>query len=152
MDLVEIESTADGRNVVFWEAKLVTDGRIRSRSAVVADKNPEVLKQLSDYRKFLNAVGHAQLVANAYRNSAILIVKLREMADALGEVYPLGNEVLGADSSSKLGVDRTPRLVVLNKVNDNQVAWIVHAKKLRDADVAMTVIDEGGPYSLRPPT
>jgi hypothetical protein len=90
----------------------------------VRDEKPEVLKQLAAYRRFLTEEeAHLGLVADAYKNTAKLLKKLREMADGLGEKYPLGAEILAAASESELGVDHSPRLVVLNEKGVNPTAW-----------------------------
>ena len=96
IDLVTIETKAKGQTIVFWEAKLVTDGRIRCNADVVIDEKPEVLRQLFAYREFLKAENHVELVAKAYSTAAKLMVELRAMADSLGEVYPLGADILTA--------------------------------------------------------
>ncbi|MHB1379890.1 MAG: hypothetical protein ACYCX0_09750 [Desulfurivibrionaceae bacterium] len=145
MDLVAIEVSPEGGKVVFWEAKRVTDSRIRCEEG----KKPEVLKQLDAYRLFLNEPRHVELVALAYRNTAKILVKLREMADGLGEVHPLGNDLLAAASMSELGVDHKPRLVVFNQEKASQAAWAIHAARLRGLGVVMTTIDEGSPFVLR---
>lgn len=151
MDLVAIEtSSTKGRKVVFWEAKRVTDNRIRCRADVERDKKPEVLKQLAAYRLFLNEPRHAELVVSAYKNAAQVIVTLRTMADTLGEVHPLGAEILAAASMPELWVDHEPRLVVFNQKKANQAVWALHAAKLRKMGVIMTIVDEGSPFVLRP--
>lgn len=94
MDLVTIEPSVKNRNVVFWEAKLVTDGRLRCSTEVVEDKKPKVLEQLARYRLFLNdpkhGPQHVAWVAKAYRHTAKLMTQLRLMANKLGNAYPLG--------------------------------------------------------------
>lgn len=152
IDLVTIEPGAKKQNIVFWEVKLVTDGRIRSHADVVRDEKPEVLRQLSAYREFLKAENHVELVAKAYSTAAKLLVELRAMADSLGEVHPLGANILAAASASELGVDCGPRLVVLNQKSANQSAWAVHADKLKKVGVVLTVIEECGPSVLGSPT
>lgn len=152
MDIVEIETSGNGRRVVFWEAKRISDSRVRCRVDVVRDEKPEVLKQLAAYRRFLTEEDtHMELVAVAYKNAANLLKKLRDMADDLGEKHPLGAEILAAASEANLGVDHNPRLLVMNEKGVNQTAWAVHAEKLRTAGVFMTVIEEGGPFQLRRP-
>jgi hypothetical protein len=151
MDLIAIELLGPAPQVVFWEAKLVTDGRIRCRGDFVIDEKPEVLKQLAAYRRFLEAPGHADLVAKAYSNAARLMVRLREIADGCAEKHSLGGEILAAAAAPKLVVDRKPRLVVFNQKNARQTKWEDHARRLKEAGITMTVIEERGSFALGSP-
>jgi hypothetical protein len=148
MDVVTIEASGNLGKVVFWEAKLCTDPRVRCRGDVVRDERPEVLRQLADYRRFLTAQDHPALVAKAYIETAMILVRLRAMADGLGAKHRLGGEIVAAASGAELLVDCEPRLVVFNQWNANQAAWAVHAQRLRDAGIRMTVMDEGGLSAL----
>lgn len=150
IDLVEIVPTSAGPSVVFWEAKLTSDGRMRSSKEVVKDQNPEVLEQLADYREFLGSEERVQLVVRAYENTAILIKKLRVMADQFaGEVQPLGLVITEVANGRHLQVDCTPRLVVLHDAKPE--GWAVHEAKLRSANVAMQMVDMGGTRKLALP-
>jgi hypothetical protein len=80
MDLVAIENG----KVVFWEVKTVNDNRIRCTAEFEEDRSPEVLKQLSNYRVFLNETRHISQVESAYLNTAKFLVKLRALADEIG--------------------------------------------------------------------
>ena len=90
MDLVSIERANNKLTVFFGEVKRVTDGRLRCRATVKRDMKPEVLKQLSDYRKYLAEPEHAALVGKQYANAACLMKRLRAMADVVGPVRALG--------------------------------------------------------------
>jgi hypothetical protein len=54
MDLVGIEPVGDRWRVVFWEAKLVGDGRARCRGK----DQPRVIEQLKDYTRNLPGIHH----------------------------------------------------------------------------------------------
>jgi len=152
MDIVEIEKAAEGGNIVFWEAKRISDSRIRSSVDVIADENPEVLKQLASYRRFLTEERtHLDLVSDAYKNTAMLLKKLRDLADMLGEPHPLGTEILAAASERKLGVDPNPRLLVIDEKGVNPVVWETHANKLKKAGVSIFTIEPDGPFEIRRP-
>lgn len=153
MDLVALE----GGRVVFWEAKLAADGRLRSSTEVVKNEIPKVLKQLNDYRKFLSEAEHVALVDRAYRCAASELLVLRHEADKLGQHYTLGDAILDAASPSAapLKVDSEPRLVVQSINKDPKYAkqasldaWEHHAGRLRNEGVFMTVIEHGGPFLL----
>ena len=65
MDLVSVD-WVDGQLVIFFgEVKLVTDSRLRCREPLKQDEMPEVLRQLSDYRKYLAEPGHLSRLANS---------------------------------------------------------------------------------------
>jgi hypothetical protein len=84
----------------------------------------------------------------AYLETAQLLVRLRAMADGLGEKHRVGGEIVAAASMSELLVDCEPRLVVFNQKDANQAAWAVHAERLRRAGITMTVMDEGESFAL----
>ncbi len=143
IDLVEIVTTAEGNRVVFWEAKRASDSRSRSET------KPKVLAQLDQYRDFLSAKDRVDLVAEAYKNTAVLLVQLRSMADKLGEEHPLGPAIIDVAEHSRLTVDCEPRLVVLQ--DSPQETWAVHEKKLRDREVRLQVMEENGSRKLMLP-
>ena len=151
MDLIAIELMGQAPQVVFWEAKLVTDGRIRCRGDVVIDEKPDVLKQLAAYRRFLEAPGHAEFVAKAYSNAARLMVRLREIADGCSDKHSLGREIHAAAAAPEAVVDCKPRLVVFNQKNASQTAWAVHARRLQETGITVTVIEERGSFALGSP-
>jgi hypothetical protein len=119
MDLVAIE---DG-TVVFWEVKTVNDSRIRCRAEFEVDKFPEVLKQLSNYRVFLEQDSHIRQVELAYRNTAKLLVKLRVLADKIGPARALGPSIIAASQADRLEVALLAALVVVDLPADNKRAW-----------------------------
>lgn len=144
MDLVAIE---DG-TVVFWEAKTVNDGRIRCRAAFEEDKSPHVLKQLSNYRLFLEQDAHPRQVESAYRNTAALLVKLRELADEIGPKLVLGRSIVAASQADRLAVAPLAALVVVDLPTDNKRAWrswkAIHESKL-SGKIPMRVLESPGP-------
>jgi hypothetical protein len=119
MDLVAIE---DG-TVVFWEVKTVNDSRIRCNAEFLADKFPHVLEQLSHYRAFLEQDRHIGRVELAYRNTAKLLVRLRELADEIGPTLALGHSIIAASKADRLAVAPLAALVVVDLPKDNKRAW-----------------------------
>jgi hypothetical protein len=110
MDLVAIESG----KVVFWEVKTVNDSRIRCKDEFEEDKSPEVLKQLSNYRVFLEQPSHIAQVESAYRNTAKLLVKLRALADEISPALELGPSIIAASQADTLAVELRAALVVVD--------------------------------------
>ena len=143
MDLVSIDRLGGQLAVVFGEVKLVTDSRLRCRGPLRQDEMPEVLNQLSGYRKYLAAPGHRTLIGKQYSNAAVLMKRLRAMADAIGPTRPLGQTILGAAKGESLGVAELARLIVMNDSRANQTAWAEHRTKLETERerVPMIVLD-----------
>jgi hypothetical protein len=146
MDLVAIE---DGK-VVFWEVKTVDDSRIRCRAEFEEDKFPEVLKQLSNYRLFLEQDSHVELVEIAYRKTAKILVDLRALADEnkIGPALALGPSIVAASHAARLDVAPLAALVVVDVPVDNKRAWkswkAGHESKL-SGRIPMRVMESAGP-------
>ena len=144
MDLVAIES---GR-VVFWEVKTVNDSRIRCKASFEEDKSPEVLKQLSNYRVFLEQPSHIAQVESAYRNTAKLLVKLRALADEISPALALAPSIIAASQADTLAVELRAALVVVDLPADNKRAWTSwkasHEDKLLGR-IPMRVLEIPGP-------
>jgi hypothetical protein len=110
IDCVTLEPDAGGgpsARIVFWEAKLIGDGRLRSRS------RPEVADQFHAYRRYLQDDSHRAQVGDAYAEVCRLLCELHRMASRLGRIDPLDPAVLAAaDTSYGLSIDPTPRLLI----------------------------------------
>lgn len=143
MDLVAIEAGT----VVFWEVKTVNDSRIRCRVDFEEDKSPEVLKQLSSYRVFLQQDSHIEQVKLAYQNTAKLLVELRALADKIGPTWTLGESIIAASTAGKLDVALLAALVVVDLPADNKRAWTSwkasHEGKL-EGKLPMRVLEGAG--------
>ena len=115
---------------------------------------PKVWGQLEQYRKYLSVEEHREVVADAYRSAADILVELRGMANKLGENFPLGEEILAAAVDAKLGVNKNPRLVVL--LNKERKDWTQQKQMLRKDDdgncIFIQDIEISGPFELRAPT
>lgn len=147
MDLVAIEK----RKVVFWEVKTVNDSRIRCRADFKEDVSPEVLKQLANYRGFLEQHPHVEQVERAYRETAQILVKLRGLADTIGPIKTLGPGILAASQAGILAVERRAALVVVDLPADNKRAWkswkASHEEKLK-GKIPMLVLEQPAPLSF----
>lgn len=120
MDLVAIESG----KVVFWEVKTVNDSRIRCNADFEEDNFPHVVKQLSNYRVFLEQPSHVEQVETAYRNTAKRLVDLRELANKIGPALKLGDSIVAASQARRLDVARLANLVVVDlKATPKGPAW-----------------------------
>jgi hypothetical protein len=131
MDLVDIEPIGHRWQVVFWEAKLVGDGRARCSG----DGLPKVVtEQMSDYVRWLSHENHRDLVADAYQRTCRLLVGLHAIAKGYRpdiEELGVGIRSLAADGSLPPLVDNQPRLLIDNRESDNTFVDNGHLEKLR---------------------
>lgn len=144
MDLVALE-LRDGRPViVFWEAKMMENGELRSRS------DPKIIRQLEDYRSWLNGPGRRQEVAAAYQASCRLQVTLHSLARQINpDIADLGALVRRvALSNSELGIDPAPRVVVSDLRKDR--SWIehLHSDRLHKEGISVHLVQNAEDLSL----
>ena len=135
MDLVALEPVGDRWRIVFWEAKLVDDARLRCRGD---DVSPKVVDQLAQYTSWLCHANHLELVACAYQNNCRLLVAFRGLAKRFNSgIEELGPGIVAAAAAdpSSLLVDVKPRLLIYNKPEDAAHSFTEngHLKKLRCA-------------------
>jgi hypothetical protein len=153
MDLVALERGATGLQAVFWEAKLVGDSRIRcSAGRAKTDEVPEVLAQLARYRIFLEQAGHQTVVANAYKEAARILLRLRDSAAEVGNDFTLSN-IFQHCAGDELLVDPKPRLLVFKPDGfsasaASEAAWQIHQSVLMHEKVSLQVIDHGQSLEL----
>ena len=127
MDMVALEGTEEDIRLVFWEAKMIGDKRLRSR-----DFEPEVFKQIEYYCEHLSVDSRRQQVATAYRKCCKIICDLHEMAGRVRNVGPLDPLIrAAAKSDGNLSVDVAPKLVIFDdgKKRD-EAAWQEHLQVL----------------------
>jgi len=143
IDVVALEPTAAGAQVVFWEAKRATDGRIRSQS-----ERPEVVDQIEAYTRYLSNNGHEAAVVSAYRQTCRSLLEFASMAGGY-RIRSLDPLVLGvAKGFIDLKVDRTPRLVIFGTDAEfRHPAWGNHQAKLAQMGVPLLTL-RSDPYRL----
>lgn len=135
MDMIALEDSTGGPvNVVFWEAKTLGDKRLRSRS------NPEVIRQLQVYNKYLSRAPYRDAACAAYVETCKLLKTFHEMATDLPEessLPPLGNLVSRIASGAELPVvDPMPRLLIfpaevgVGNFERQVSTWNTHLAKL----------------------
>jgi hypothetical protein len=146
MDCVALEREGDGTRIVFWEAKMIDDARLRSESI------PEVLRQLKTYREYLADNDHATCVENAYRALCQLLKEMHGMAAQFPDRPALDPIVIAASQDgSNLKVDPTPRLVIFGgEQYKKKGKWEFHQQRLQDAGIPCLVL-ANKPYLLRRP-
>jgi hypothetical protein len=132
MDLVALEPNRGWWQIVFWEAKLVKDGRARCEG----DKAPEVVGQLERYTKWLTDEGRRNRVIEAYQETCRMLVDLHAVAQGvfpgIGELGP-GIRAVAAPGALPPGIDCKPRLVIDNMLKDVSFEGNQHRSKLSSA-------------------
>lgn len=135
IDLVALEPDARGARIVFWEAKRISDSRLRSRSP-----RPEVMTQIDDYRRYLDNSEHQMAVMTAYRKTCKTLGIFREMAAyGGGETLYIDPLVLNAgEADSLITVDQEPRLAIFGSKDDFLLnPWPEHEAKLLGLGVSL---------------
>jgi hypothetical protein len=149
MDCVALERDEGGRgtSIVFCEAKVIGDARLRSRS------RPEVVDQFDAYRRYLDEDHHRARVLAAYRETCRLLREVHGMAARLRRADPLDTSVLAAAAGRlDIGIDPTPRLVIFSG-DGHRIAggWDGHLAKLRRDHGIPCLVVERRPFRLNRP-
>ncbi len=128
LDIVALEGVPGDIRLVFWEAKMIGDGRLRSRNYT-----PRVLsEQIDPYRRYLDDSKRRQQVEDAYRECCKIIYEFHSMAGRVGMTRPLDPLIVEAGKpGSRLAIQDTPRLVIFDdgKKRDEN-AWSKHLEVL----------------------
>jgi hypothetical protein len=127
MDCVALEREGDGIRIVFWEAKMIDDARLRSETM------PEVMFQLKTYRAYLAVNDHARCVENAYQTLCHLLIDMHQMAAQFPDRPALDPLVIAASKeASGLKVDPMPRLVIFGGEQYRKKGnWEFHRQRLQ---------------------
>ena len=138
MDVVALEGSPDDVRLVFWEAKLIEDSRLRSRK-----HEPKVLEQIYGYRSYLEDADRRQRVIEAYRECCRVIRDLHEMASQVGMAQCLDPLILAAAApDSPLALEDNPRLVIFDDGKKrNAGAWKEHLDVLR-GEVPVAIVEK----------
>jgi len=146
MDCVALEREGDGMRIVFWEAKMIDDARLRSESS------PEVMSQLKTYRDYLAVDDQARNVENAYQTVCQLLIEMHQMAAQFANRPALDPLVIAASKEgSGRKVDPTPRLVIFGgEQYQKKGNWEFHRQRLQAEDIPRLVLTNK-PYRLSRP-
>ncbi|WP_242076331.1 hypothetical protein [Brevundimonas diminuta] len=148
MDLVAIEGSADGLELVFGEVKVVGDPRVRCSGQNLTVK-PEVIKQLSQYQAYLAKPAHREAISQAYLNTAKTLVELNKMAGTLRAAMPLGSAIVEASVSDHLAVPQHAILIVMSCGDFSETRWDLHRQVLKaEVDLRMVELGAPGPMNL----
>ena len=136
IDIVALEGTPDDVRLVFWEAKMIGDSRLRSKNGT-----PKVFEQIEEYQRYLRAANPREQVTKAYRNCCKIICDLHAMA---GINIPLDPLVVAVGDGASLEVCRTPRLVIFDDGKKRDVdAWTKQLEVLYGR-VPVAVVEQRG--------
>jgi hypothetical protein len=137
MDLVALEKVGNRWKIVFWEAKLVADGRARCEGK----GEPRVMQQLQDYTDWLDHENHQGIVTQAYQRTCRLLVELHAVAKRFRadiEELGLGIQEFAVDGVAPLLIDKTPRLLIDDRTSDVAFTKNGHLDKLRNCKLSNT--------------
>ncbi|MBC7987014.1 MAG: hypothetical protein H7X93_10180 [Sphingomonadaceae bacterium] len=126
MDLVALEPDGNNYRLVFWEAKLMDDGRLRSRA------EPEVITQMRDYQRwFAKDPQRRGQVLEAYRRCCFLLSELAKVAGSKSGDVGGAIERIARDPQLLTEVDDKPRLLVFDPDRRKADSWSDHQKILK---------------------
>jgi hypothetical protein len=146
MDCIALEREQGVISVVFWEAKMIDDPRLRSKSKA------KVITQLKGYRDFLEAdARELKSVERAYQETCKLLVKFHGMAAQFPDRPALDPLVIAvANEATVLKVDCTPRLVIFGGKYEKKSKWDDY-RKLLEAERIPCLVFSDERYLLRRP-
>ena len=110
MDIVSLEPAMDRIRLVFWEAKMIGNSELRSKT-----HKPKVVKQVHAYKAYLTDGARRQRIVEAYRESCRIIRDLHRMASCKTTKSPLDPLILAAaEPDSPLEIEQSPRLLIFD--------------------------------------
>jgi hypothetical protein len=134
MDLVALESLGNGKGwqVVFWEAKLVTNGEARCQGE---SKKPNVVAQLREYTEWLEYGNHEILMAQECKRTCEILVALHRAAKRIRpdiEELGIGIQEVAKPRAAIPLIDKKPRLLIDNRTGNAAFMKNGHLDKLRN--------------------
>ena len=150
MDLVALECLGNGKGwqVVFWEAKLVTNGEARCQGEC---KDPKVVAQLQEYTKWLAYEDHEIQMARECKRTCEILVGLREIAKRFrSDIEELGR---GIQEVAKPGaalplIDAKPRLLIDDRTGNVAFTKNGHLDKLRNMGLNVQMVKNDDQMTL----
>lgn len=154
MDLVALERSMGGYQIVLWEAKHIDNG-LRRRG----EGSASVVEQLLRYGEWLSKGESQTEMTSAYRKVCKILKIFSDLAKEQDLAHPrLGQAILdiAARDDVQLTVDPLPRLLIFDPNGDSEIGsrrydhWQEHWQKLiRDLGPArLRVVTANGPFAL----
>ena len=120
MDLVALEEAAGTLQIVFWEAKMMSNGELRCQPGI--KKGPHVVCQLNKYTTWLGQGSNRADVIRAYQANCRLLLELHALARGINpEIMALNLMIVRAAEDPPLTVDDRPRVIVRDR--DANQSW-----------------------------
>lgn len=149
MDIVALEPSDIGWQIVFWEAKLVRNSEARA----AGNNDPKVMVQCKNYHEWLTKKDNKAAVINAYRETCQLLANFHEAAEKAGmAIAPLGEGIraLAGKPDVSLSVDDNVRLLVDNTTEPDKVfRKNKHLDKLEKLGVHVQMVDNEADLVLK---
>jgi hypothetical protein len=142
MDIVALEEGQSGIRIVFYEAKLMSNGELRSRTW-----EPKVLHQLKKYETYVSDPSRREQIIAAYRETCGLLYEIAQMRGV--EAGSLIQKI-ARNSDIPLDLDPKPRLVVFSDDEHryNKSDWKPHEKVLLDSGYPLLIADKASEIRL----
>lgn len=146
IDIVSLERSQSGANIVFWEAKTLDDPRLRAEE----ESKVEVIKQLKIYREYLANPKRCEAIKEAYQKTCRGLVELNDMRQNRAELDLLIVNV--ACGKIRLDVDLKPRLIIFGLKNGKPASedkyWTPHAERIVSAGIWATYAENPADIDL----
>jgi hypothetical protein len=129
IDMVHLEPTETGADLVFTEAKLFSNSGLRSASS----KNPTV-EQILKYQRYLDE--HRAAICEAYAQACKHLVEIRRRQSV--DIDPLLADV--ANDGSRLTLRTLPRLLIFKAEGDSQrseITWKEHERAILEGGISI---------------
>ena len=153
MDIVALERTPGGAGarIVFWEAKMIRDSRLR------AVETPKVFTQLNAYEEYVSDPDNRDHVKTAYIETCRILGRLHAIASDIRQVPPLDSLVCSAtEPDFQVEVDIKPRLLIFDDGPGPDGNWAHHLGKLTNKFVDRVHLAPAhapqGPIESTPPS
>lgn len=128
VDIVSVEEVDGEIQVIFSEAKMISDARLRSRN-----REPEVLNQINKYKAYLANKERRRWISEAYRSTCSIIRNIHSMANEIRATPDLDPLIVAASKPNiRLQVRKELRLIVFDDGKQRrEEVWQEHLGVLR---------------------
>lgn len=147
MDMVALEPVGNQWRIVFWEAKLVSNGEARCEG----EGPTPVVAQLERYTKWLQHGNHRNSVLKAFKENCRILVAFHKIAEDIGvKIGPLGRGIVAAAApdASPLLIDESPCLLIDNRTPNNSFEDNGHLARLRKRRIHVQMVNGNGPDDM----
>lgn len=142
MDIVALEEGQSGIRIVFYEAKHLSNGELRSKAW-----EPEVLQQLKKYETYVSDPSRREQIIAAYRETCALLCEIAQMRGV--EAGSLIQKV-AHNRDVTLDLDPKPRLIVFSDDEHRYSVphWKPHEQVLLGSGYPLLIADKASEIQL----